>query len=633
MPEVLSPVTVTTPRAPRELDLETTGELLAALQRLAGADELDAGLDHVAGVIDRLLPSQSMGILLLDAMGHDLRFAAHRGLALEVASHWRFGLGQGIVGTVAKTGQAILAADVHHDPAYIQTTESVRSELAVPIRARGRAIGVLNFERASAGGFSAKDQELAQFLADHLGPAIEQAQVHQAGRQQTRTLSLLHEVARELGSILDRRDLLSRVGERLKALIDFDYFSVLFWNEATGRLEPWVAVDREGPAERTFMPCDQTGILAKGIPLGVGLCGTAAALRQAVRVPNVFLDPRYVRCQSDLEVHSELVVPLLFEGRLLGVVDLESSEYDAFRSEHEHLLTTLAASLAIALENARLYECRRAEEERLTADLETARQIQLQLLPKSTPWVPGLQLGVAYEAARQLGGDFYDFLPAGSGADDPATISVAVGDVAGKSTGAALYGSFAIGMLRELHQHHAAAPGGVLPSALLADLNSTLHGLGFLNRFVALTLATYAPASRRLRIANGGLPHPLHLQRQADGGYEVRNLEVGGVPLGLLADRRYDTIEVVLAPGDLVIIASDGIEEALDRHGVELGGQRMAEALARLAGAPTPGTAGAAEPSARSARDLAQGLLDVVHRHALGTESSDDRTIVVLRVT
>ena len=131
------------------------------------------------------------------------------------------------------------------------------------------------------------------------------------------------------------------------------------------------------------------------------------------------------------------------QDRLIGVLDLESSQLAAFTAQHERMLVALGPFIAIALENSRLYQDARENELRLQNDLDTAREIQLQLLPRGAREVPGLDISAAYVPARELGGDFYDFLPYGEG-----RLALALGDVSGKGTAAALYGSLAIGMCR-----------------------------------------------------------------------------------------------------------------------------------------------------------------------------------------
>jgi len=252
--------------------------------------------------------------------------------------------------------------------------------------------------------------------------------------EQAKTLTLLYEVSRELTSILDREELLRRVAERVKKIVNYHVFSVMLWNEQTQLLESVFAMRYEESIPARLR-----------LPLHEGLTGIAAGERRVVRINDVTEDPRYIRCETGVDARSEIVVPLFLQDRLIGVLDLESTAPHAFTAEHERILTTLGSYVAIALENSRLYENARESERLLRSDLDTAREIQRQLLPTGAREVPGLDLAAAYVPARELGGDFYDFLPYGEG-----RLAVALGDVSGKGTAAALYGSLAIGTVREI---------------------------------------------------------------------------------------------------------------------------------------------------------------------------------------
>ena len=571
--------------------------LLAIGEDLHLADDLASGLERVAERLADVVPYDTLGILLLDGRARELRFAFADGYAPEVAEHWRFGLGQGIVGTVAQTGESMFVEDVRGEPRYIDAGAEVSAELAVPLATRGRTIGVLVVGTREPSRLTAEHRELLETLGGQLASAVEAARLYQATREQAQMLSLLHEASRELTSILDQQVLLDRVAELVERLIRYDVFTVFLWRPEQMLLEPALARFRDGLA------VGRVG----AIGLGEGLCGTAASLRRSIRVPDVAVDPRYKACSHGLPIRSELSVPLVFEDRLVGVIDLESTEPDAFRARDEELLSTLGASMAIALENARLYEQVRESERALEEDLETAREIQKRLLPRATALVPGLQVGVAYEPARHLGGDFYDVLPFGDGG-----AAVAVGDVSGKGSSAALYGALAIGMLREnaLYNHCCGSP-----SRMLGELNEKLRQLGFGNRFLAMTFVSYDTDSNRLRLAGSGLPHPYLI---GPGG-EVEELVVEGVPLGLLPEREYEELEVELHPGASLVITTDGIEEAL-RAGEEFGRERTRSVLSRLAGASA------------SAKDVADGLLDDARRFAGPDDpAADDRTVLVLK--
>src|SRR5712672_1934559 len=262
--------------------------------------------------------------------------------------------------------------------------------------------------------------------------------------EQANTLALLYEVSREITSILDREELLRRVAQRVKKLVNYHVFSVMLWDEKTQHLETAFAM-RYGDA----IPARNR------VPLNQGLTGAAATERRSVRVADTLTDPRFLACEVEtgVSVRSELVVPLLMQDRLIGVLDLESAETHAFTAEHERMLATLASYIAIALENARLYEEARETERRLQTDLSTAREIQRGLLPTGAREIPGLELAAAYEPARELGGDFYDFLPYGQG-----RLAMLLGDVSGKGTAAALFASLAIGIIREHIVDHPCPP-------------------------------------------------------------------------------------------------------------------------------------------------------------------------------
>ena len=413
--------------------------------------------------------------------------------------------------------------------------------------------------------------------------------------EQANTLTLLYEVSREITSILDREELLRRVAERIKKIVKYHVFSVMLWNEQTQHLETAFA-----------MCCGDSLPLRMRVPLNIGLTGTAAGERRVLRINDVTDDSRYIRCESGVTVRSELVVPLLLRDRLIGVLDLESSEPHAFTLEHERMLSTLGSYVAVALENARLYQEARESEQRMRSELDTAREIQRQLLPTGAREVPGLDLAAGYVPARELGGDFYDFLPYGRG-----RLGFMVGDVSGKGTAAALYGSLAIGTVREIVVDHACEP-----ACMLALLNQRLLGARLDSRFIAMLFAVYDASTRKLTLANAGGPYPLLVRNG-----QVRAIRLEGVPLGLIPDTQYDETTIDLYPGDVVLFASDGILESENTVQEEFGPERLTALLSAIS-------------QRDSARDISERILAATDGHSgAGTAPHDDRTLVVLRVT
>ena len=414
--------------------------------------------------------------------------------------------------------------------------------------------------------------------------------------EQAKVLTLLYEVSRELTSTLNRDELLRLAAERLKKFVNYDVFSVMLWNESAQVLESVFSMRyEEAIPARLRMPLNQ------------GITGTAAAEKRVIRVNDVREDPRYLPCthEHDLEVRSELVVPLLRVGRLIGVFDLESSKPNAFTADDEPMLNILGSFIAVALENSRLFEEGRETQMRLQNDLDTAREIQRQLLPTGAKEVPGLDLATAYIPARELGGDFYDLLPYGIG-----RLGVALGDVSGKGTAAALYGALAIGILREVVNERQGSP-----SEMLDILNTRLLAARLDARFIAMHFVVYDAALRELSISNAGGTLPLLIRKG-----EVTELDITGVPLGLLPEAQYDEITISLLPGDVVVLASDGIHESTNIDLEEYGSDRLKALLSEVVPLD-PGYT------------IAQRIVRATDEHAgIGLPPHDDRTLLILRV-
>jgi len=450
---------------------------------------------------------------------------------------------------------------------------------------------------ASPGSYLSPMDELSQ-LAD-LPPQGEADAVPQslltAFPEQAKTLGLLYDVSRELTSILDREELLRRIAERVKKIVNYDVFTVMLWNEKTQLLEGVFAMHYENSIPSRFR-----------VNLNQGVTGHAAASRKAIRLDDVRLDPRYIPCDTCEVVSSELVIPLLLQDRLIGVLDLESKRHAAFTAQHERMLLALGSFIAIALENSRLYQDARENELRLQNDLDTARDIQLQLLPRGAREVPGLDITAAYVPARELGGDFYDFLPYGEG-----RLALALGDVSGKGTAAALYGSLAIGMLREHTVENKLAPAD-----MLAILNRRLHAARLEARFIALTFSVYDASDRSLTIGNAGGTHPLLLREG-----RLTEISVDGIPLGLFPEADYSVTTVNLLPGDVVIFASDGILESENAKHEEFGFERLSELITSL-------------PVNAGVENISGAILRATDEYSgAGIPPHDDRTLLVLRIT
>jgi sigma-B regulation protein RsbU (phosphoserine phosphatase) len=373
-------------------------------------------------------------------------------------------------------------------------------------------------------------------------------------------------------------------------VIDYQIFSILLYDERDNVFRHRVNVKFGEKMQEKF-----------AVPAGEGVIGRAATERRAILVPDVKADPRYLEVNP--ETRSELAVPMIHKNRVIGVMDLESTQLNYFTEDHVEAMTILAANLAVSLENARLYERVARDEARMDRELQAARHIQGALLPGPPSGDFGLEIATRYNAARELGGDLYDFLRYG-----PQQLGIALGDVSGKGTAAALYGAVGIGILRSL------APQKLPPAEMLKRLNQLICERKVESRFMTLCFATWQRGRQKLRIANAGQSQPLLWK---DGRCEKLKLE--GFPLGIYDDVTYDEWATTLAPGDLLVFYSDGLVESANPEGEFYGVDRLLQLVCRH--------------HALSATELAERITSEVGVFARGVRPGDDQTLVVLKVT
>src|SRR5271169_5351390 len=388
--------------------------LLDVADVLATSLDLDTTVRRVAEVVRKVIDYEIFAILLLNEKTQELRFRFQVGYPPEFAERARVKVGEGVTGQAAQLRQAILVDDVTQDPRYIAAVPNVRSELAVPLTIKNRVIGVIDLEARNPGYFNEEHSRLLTLLASRIAAGIENAQLYTRTTKQARILLLLNEIARELTSILNLDELLGRIAELIRRLIDFQMFSILLL-DATG----------EKLQHRFSLRFNENIHLKHEIPLGRGLVGAAAESKQAVLVPDVTKDSRYV--EANPETRSELVVPLVYKDKAIGVLDLEHTRRGFFTDDHRRTMITLAAQVAIAIENARLYEEIARQERRLERDLALARELQMRLLPQTLPKLAHLELAAKFTPARAIGGDLYDFIPYSL-----SRLGIVIGDVSGK---------------------------------------------------------------------------------------------------------------------------------------------------------------------------------------------------------
>jgi sigma-B regulation protein RsbU (phosphoserine phosphatase) len=550
--------------------------------------DLKTLLNRTSELVRAVIHYRIFAILLVNDRTHELHMRFQIGHTPEI-ERMRLPVGKGVVGQVALTRQPVLLNDVTTDEHYISANPEVRSELAVPLIAKNRLIGVMDLESTEVGYFRPEHLRVLTLTASRIAQAIENARLYARVSRQAQQLEVLNEIAVELASILELGPLLERVGQLLRRLIDYQMFTIMLLDEKGETLitrYAWRFGYAHAPLRR--------------LPVNSGLVGVAVREWRFVNVPDVTKDPRYLPMNE--ETRSELVVPLFYKGRIIGVLDLEHTRTHFFTEEHERVLTTLGAQVAIAIENARLYQAVHAQERQLERDIAMAREVQLRLLPSEAPSHPHAEMAVRFLPARTIGGDLYDFVDYG-----PGRTAIVLGDVSGKAAPAALFAALVSGIMR------AAAAHAPEPAQMLALLNNALQERKLDSQYVTMLFAVWNDEDQTLTVANSGAVQPVFCR----SGQSV-TVKAEGFPLGLFPDVTYEELHVATQPGDAIVFVSDGILDAENENEEMYGEERLSGLLCAHRGQP--------------ALAIADAILEDVARFQGAKDRFDDETIIVLRV-
>jgi phosphoserine phosphatase RsbU/P len=584
-------MTHASPQRRASLRFQERAELLDFLLEVSRvtSETLDLAeqLSTVASIVKEVVPYDVFAILLYSERTHLLTIRHAIGHREEVVRSLAIPLGEGIVGTAAARREPVLVEDVTRDSRYLNALDAVRSELAVPMTARGKLVGVLDVQSTRINAYGEQEKSMLSLIASRVASSIENARLYRRVDRQNRTLRTLAHLSREFSSILDLDHLLTKIAAAIRALIPYDAFSVFL-----------VDNERNVLGNRFSVRYDQR-VKIENIPLGKGITGAAVESREPIRVLDTAVDARYIASYPG--IRSELAVPLIVQDRVVGVLDVESERIGFFTEDHQRTLSLLAQQIASSVENARLYEEVAQREQRMDQDLKAARKLQRILLPREDPELAGLTAGIRSRPAREISGDVYGFFE--QEGDDAL---IAFGDVSGKGAAAALYGALITGLLRTLARRRN-------PAALIQRLNETLLERRVDAQYATLLVAQWQPAVRRFLLSNAGAAPPLVLRQG-----KILETKIEGVPIGLLDGREYDEVELAVEPGDVLLFYSDGVDEQLNDKGEEYGRERIMRVLTKR-GTDTP-------------QAIADAIITSIDKFRGAVPIYDDQTVVVLRV-
>jgi GAF domain-containing protein/anti-sigma regulatory factor (Ser/Thr protein kinase) len=553
----------------------------AALAYLSQDDLLEELLSRITEV----LSADTAAILLLDETAGVLRARAARGIEEEVEQGVQIPVGRGFAGRIAAERHAIAIEDVGHADILnpILREKGIRSLLGVPLLVEGRVIGVLHVGSLTPRHFTADETNLLQLTADRLAVAIEHTNLHAGERlareeaeAASRRLESLQRITDAALAYLSQDDLLEELLSRVTEVLSADTAAILLLDETAGVLRARAARGIEEEVEQGVE-----------IPVGRGFAGRIAAERHAIAIEDVdhadILNP----ILREKGIRSLLGVPLLVEGRVIGVLHVGSLTPRHFTADETNLLQLTADRVAVAIEHARLYEQRRL-----------AEALQHRLLPSDLGRIPGIELATRYLPAsgESLGGDWYDAFMLSRG-----RLVVATGDVVGHGLEAAAV----MGQLRTALRAYAADDHP--PDAVVEHVNNLMLSLGP-TAMTTLAYMVITPDEELLELVNAGHPPPLVIG--PDGAASFLPL-TGGIALGTTPVARYRCDAHPFPTGTTAVLFTDGL--------VESRGRSIDDGLERLRAFAAGHT---------NVEDLCTGIVD----RLVPEQRPDDIAVIAVRV-
>jgi serine phosphatase RsbU (regulator of sigma subunit)/DNA-binding response OmpR family regulator len=591
----------------RSLAAEASNVALAALNAVGLAVnkslDLEADLEHAIEIVLHELQLDFGWLFLSEDDGRLLRLAAAVGLPDEFRQQEVLtAAGRCACGDIMSTGQVgryFGAGACARLSAYCQSHPDLSVQhISLPVTARQKTVGVLNLGGDRVVDLTPSQYEWLAAVVQQIGHAVENAALYKNVSSKAERLTVLNRISTIVSLSWKLDQVLPLLLREMARVLETSLGVVVLRSDGGkgsykvrtwfGRWRSSVKLDGQAWDELPLL----TTIQQTGVPL---------------LIPHAAGDERLKPLAALIDqeaIQTALTLPLIVQAQLTGFIQLYTlGQPRLFEAAEIELARTLTNQAAVAIEKARLYEATVARYER---ELEVARRIQQNLLPRIVPEVAGLRLSGACQPAYEVGGDFYDYVPL-----PDRRLGIVVGDVTGKSLPAAMVMALARNTIRSelVNQPGLAAAMTAASRWLYQDVQR--------GTFVAAVQALIAPADQVLSLVNAGQTAPLLLRGgQADFLWPA---EAGGLPLGVQADTTYSQAEVPLQSGDVLLFYSDGIVEAVNTAGEMFGFERLEAALERL----SPG---------RIPAQIIEGLLSEMEAFVGKAEQRDDITLVVVEV-
>ena len=524
--------------------------------------------------------------------------------------------GTGIAEAIIESGRPLLLRSAlehlkfgaHHISSPGTNKDLNQSVLGAPLFRNNKAYGAVSIQSYQVNAFDENDLRLLQTLTNSMSVALENVRLFDETQQRNAELTIINSVQEGLASKLDMQAIYELVGDKIRRTFNAQVVTIDTYEHNVHSLHGRYYFEAGRVSSGATYPC--FGFRKHVIENRKPIIINSEMLRWMKEYDNPVI--------QGFQPKSAIFIPMIVGGEAMGVISLQNNDQEnAFPETDARLLTTLANSMSIALENARLWEQEKLYRKALERELEIGREIQNGFLPDSLPQVNGWEIAATLMSAREVAGDFYDAfeLPGGS-------IGLVIADVCDKGVGAALFMTLFRSLIRaaanlDYFEHTEQVRGKTsvnerLQRAILLTNNYIAETHGASGMFATIFFGILNPCDGKLIYINGGHEPPFVIHC----GVVDEVLHKTGPAVGVITDCRFQLLETRLGPGDILYAFTDGVPDCRNPLDEEFGRDRLMAILQR---------------NYQSARGLVEATETELHQYIAGATQFDDITLLAVR--
>ncbi len=563
-------------------------------------------LNYIMESAKNVLEAEGSSLMLIDEDTQELYFNITAGEASDKLKEIRIPIGQGIAGIVAKTSQPLLIDDAINDPRVYKAADATtkmitRNILAVPMRVQEKTIGVLEVINAKGRDrFDKYDLEMFQAFADQAAIAIYNRDLiynlqtaNKELKHKVQEIKTLYKLSEDATLETDTTKMFMNSIDIISKEFGINRLSIMLLdkNSEVLNIEAAIGIDTD---------------ILKDIKVNVGeqISGIVIKNKESILVENMDADKRFGRNKRlRYKTNSFVSVPIKFRNKIVGVLNAtEKSDGEAFDADDLITFQALSSQIGKSYENI-IYYNEYLEKQNIEKELEITKKIQQHVLPKKFPKIEGIDISAYNIPAKEVGGDFYDYINI-----EPDVHAFLIADVSGKSLPASMFMAFARSITRVESRNL------VSPSRVLEESNKYIFKDSQSGMFVTMFYLVFYTREKLIKFGSAGHNEQLLYDSAKD---DFKLLNVKGIPLGISDDSIYMEASINYRPGDILILYTDGVTEAMNKIGEEFELERLKEVVRKNKDFP--------------AYKIQENIIKSVNEFAKGMPQFDDITLLVLK--